>query len=292
MGNKSLRYAALVAFVLALGFWANSGNALPPQAGGGPAPGKLPDILGITTGMPAQQALDLVRAHDAGHTAGYVRMTIPQLYGDRPIMSSMNMATTSGSIEDFVVTLTPPPLEQRVYAVHRSLHVMAQKAALINELVQKYGTTTWDPRPNPQPPQAGGPLTWLFDETGQPVIPANQADRLKMRDCLSLTGQPWNTGQPASNTRRDDAVPGNPRGSVAQPNPAFDPAVHHVCDNVVVVSASLSGSDPNWVMIVDILDWTLQHRAAKVWNDALNAVVQKGAQQQQNNASQQALPKF
>jgi hypothetical protein len=77
-----------------------------------------------------------------------------------------------------------------------------------------------------------------------------------------------------------------------QANPAFDPAVRHVCDNVVVVHAGLTGSEPTWILDVEITDVTIQHRAAKAWNDALNAVVQKGAQQQRKDASKQALPTF
>jgi hypothetical protein len=273
MDKTFWRYAIVSALGLALTFTAHSGNARPQAAGAGAA--HLPDILGITTGMPAQQALGLIRAHDAGHTAYYVRMTIPQLYGNRPIVSSMNMATTSMSIEDFFVMLTPPPLEQRVYDVHRTLHVMAPRASLANQLQQQYGAQVWAPGPNP--PNANT-WTWLVDETGQPVNPSNQQDKYKMRDCLALTGQTWNTGQPAPNTRRDDPVQGNPRSGLVQPNPAFDPAVHHVCDNVVVVYATLAGAEPNWVMNIDIVDASLQHRAAKAWNDALNAIVQKGSQ--------------
>ena len=292
MGNKSLRYAALAALILALAFGAHSGTALQPQPAGGPGPGQLPDILGITTGMPAQQALDLLRAHDPGHTVAYVRWTIPQLYGDRPIMSSMHTADTG--TESFGVALTIPPLEQRVYIVGRTLHVNAPRAALVNELLQKYGAVTWDPRPKAPPPQAAGPnWFWLFDESGQPVNPQNQADRYKLRDCLGLTGQAWGTGDPAGNTSNGgQVVQGNLRTAVVQANPAFDPDVHHVCDNVVVVHAGIGGSEPTLIMDVEITDVTIQHRAAKAWNNALNAVVQKGAQQQRKDASKQALPTF
>jgi hypothetical protein len=292
MGKKSLGYVVLAALILALAFGAHSGTALQPPPAGGPGPGTLPDILGITTGMPAQQALDLLRAHDPGHTAAYVRWTIPQLYGNRPIMSSMNTADTGTEVFD--VRLTIPPLEQRVYRVERVLHVTAPRAALVNELLQKYGAATWDPRPNAPPPQAAGPnLFWLFDETGQRVDPPNMADKYKMRDCLGLTGQAWGTGEPAVNTSNGgQVVQGNARGAVVQANPALDPDVHHVCDNVVVVHAGLTGSEPTWILNVEITDATIQHRAAKAWNNALNAVVQKGAQQQRKDASKQALPKF
>ena len=134
MGKKSLGYVVLAALILALAFGAHSGTALQPPPAGGPGPGTLPDILGITTGMPAQQALDLLRAHDPGHTAAYVRWTIPQLYGNRPIMSSMNTADTGTEVFD--VRLTIPPLEQRVYRVERVLHVTAPRAALVNELLE------------------------------------------------------------------------------------------------------------------------------------------------------------
>jgi hypothetical protein len=289
MGNKSLRYAALAAVILALGFAVHPGNARPPQAAGGPAPGKLPDILGITTGIPAQQALDLLRAHDPGHTVVYGRWTIPQMYGDKTLVGEINTVTSRADL--IAVSLTPPPLEQRVYGIHRQLRVMAPRAGLVNELLQKYGAQVWAPGPLPPNPNT---WTWLFDETGQPVIaPSNQADRYKMRDCVSQS-QGWDVGAPLEQIASSVDTTTHPYShpTVVQAVPMLDPAVHHVCDNVVIVSAELGGSEPNWIMDVRIADFTMQHRAAKVLNDTLNAMVQKGAQQQQNNASQQALPKF
>jgi len=292
MANKLLKYAALavLALGLALGFGAHSGNARPPQAAA-PGSGKLPDVLGITTGMLAQQALDIMRAHDVGHTVDYVRITIPQLYGNRPVMSSMNTPYTGTDV--IYVMLTMPPLQQRVYTVSRTVHVMASQAAIVNELLQKYGTHVSDQffRPIPQPQNAAG-FRWLFDETGQVVDPPNQTDKLKMQNCINSTGTIWGTGAPASNTVRDDVIQQNPRTAVVPVNPLFDPAVPHLCDNLVVVHAAIGGAAPNFTLEVDITDVTIQHRAAKVWNDQLNAIVQKGSQQQINNASQQSLPKF
>jgi hypothetical protein len=289
MRNKSLGYAALVALTLALIFGAHRGIAQPPQAAGGPAPGNLPDILGITTGISAQQALDLLRAHDPGHTVVYGRWTIPQMYGDKNLVGEINTATSR--TDNISVLLTPPPLDQRVWAVHRVLRVMAPRAGLVNELLQKYGAHVWAPGPNP--PNANT-WTWLVDETGQPVnAPSNQADKYKMRDCVSQS-QIWEIGAPLDQSASSVDTTTHPYShtTVVQAVPSLDPAIHHVCDNVVMVYATLSGSEPNWIMDVRITDYTMQHRAAKVLNDTLNAIVQKGSQQQRTNASQQALPQF
>jgi hypothetical protein len=274
MGNKSLRYAALAALVLAFGLWAHSGDARPPQSTG-PASGKLPDILGVTTGISAQHALDLLREHDVGHTVVYGRWTIPQMYGDKNLVGEINTATSR--TDRISVLLTPPPLEQRVYAVHRQLRVMAPRAGLVNELLQKYGAQVWAPGPNP--PNANT-WTWLFDETGQPVnAPSNQADRYKMRDCI-IQSQGWDVGAPLEQIASSVDGTTHPylHPTVVQAVPLLDPAVHHVCDNIVIVSAELGGSEPNWIMDVRIADFTMQHRAAKMLNDRLNAIVQKGSQ--------------
>jgi hypothetical protein len=82
MRNAFLRNTALAALVLMVGLGAHLRSTIPAQA---PAPtaaagGPSPDILGIRPGMPPQQALDLLRAHDPGHNVALSQFTIPWLY--------------------------------------------------------------------------------------------------------------------------------------------------------------------------------------------------------------------
>src|ERR1700681_1688986 len=149
MRNAFPRYAALVALVLAVGLGAHLRGASPAQpqaqapAAGGSA---LPDILGIRTGMTAQQAYDLLKGIDPGHTVVVEQWTIPQLYADKPIIFSMNPATT-GADNQIMVSITLPPNPQVVWRVHRSIgRFTSTKPNVLKTLFDKYGTP-WNPNP-------------------------------------------------------------------------------------------------------------------------------------------------
>jgi hypothetical protein len=61
---------------------------------------------------------------------------------------------------------------------------------------------------------------------------------------------------------------------------------------VGVNNGTVGDNELNFSLDFLISDYSIQQRAAFALNDALNAVVTKGAQQERNNAQQQSVPKF
>ena len=265
-------------------------------------PPKLPDILGITTGMAPQEAYKLLKEHDPGHTVALQQWTIPQLYGDKPITLIMNAANTGREV--MFLQLTLPPMPQAVWEIHRDIPQFTSTTQnVINSLVQKYGNP-WTPYSVPgSPPSNPGAMQWLFDQQGNPVpSPTTQADSLAMTTCIGQTMQIWymafgNLPTPAGSATSNSLVPGNPRTSTQTLPPPFDPGKNMLCNNLILVKALINGGvvqpgDLRFTLSIQIDDFGLQHRTGIALNDQLNAIVSKGAQQERNNAQQQAVPKL
>jgi hypothetical protein len=290
-----LRYAFLVAFVLFVGAGINSrGVAQTAQ----PAPaGKLPEILGITTGMTPQQAYDLLKDHDPTHMVALRQTTIPQLYGDKLITHAMNPMNT-GTEDRMQVALTMPPNPQLVWMIHRIIGPFpATTPNVLNSIYQKYGTP-WNPTPNSQPNP--GSMQWFFDEQGHPLQITTPAAILAMKNCQAGPMSPWlGDSQPAP---QDYSGPGavekgGSRATVMPMPPVFDPSKNPQCNNIIFVRATINGGavragDLQFYLDITISDTTLQHRTFMTLNEALNNIVQKGAQQENNKAQQQAVPKL
>jgi len=306
MRNVFPRYAALVALVLAVGFGAHLRGATPapPQAQTPAAGGSaLPDILGLHTGMTAQQAYDLLKAYDPGHTVTLSQWTIPQLYADKPIILDMTPANT-GPDNMIDVTITQPPNPQVVWQIRRSIgRFTSTKPNVLKTLFDKYGTP-WNPNPGQPVNSDLGELYWFFNEQGKPVNPPTApADVLAFKNCLNSVMGPWYSswvGWPSSNPAgqtSNSVAQGTPRTTVEPMPPAFDPSKNLQCNNLIRVHAEVNGgvvrdNDLTFFMELDIADFTAQHRTNMALNDKLNAIVQQGAQQQRNNASQQSVPKL
>ncbi len=302
MRNVYLRYALLVALILALGFGAHSGAARQPQTAGGPAPGKLPDILGLTTGMPLQQAIDLMKAHDPAHMVKISQWIIPQAFGEKPVTHHLSTATT-GEDDTLDVDITLPPQPQVVWKIHRAIGNVNQFTStltnVLNGLYQKYGMP-WNP--NPGLPLGTGDLQWWFNEQGQPANPTAPADIFTRKGCqntmmqewtiISGSGQDLNPGQSPNaplEVHRFD-----PRGGIVNLPASYDPAKNPQCDHLVFVETAINGgaNDLKFSMQFWIYDYPLQHRSSIPLNDMLNAAVQRGIQQQQNDLSKAPLPKL
>jgi hypothetical protein len=99
-----------------------------------------PDIIGIRPGMPVQDALKLLRAHDPNAYLTIGQATIPEL-GPKPAPSLLHLA-----IEDYdiiAVHIALPPNEQVVWGVARRLRFPRGKGllrdAVVATLREKYG---------------------------------------------------------------------------------------------------------------------------------------------------------
>jgi len=294
-----LRYGTLAALVVALGLAAHPGAAGQPQTAGGPAPGKLPDVLGITTGMPMQQAIDLMKAHDPRHQVIIRQLVIPQAFGDKPVTYQISTATT-GEDDTLDVDVTLPPQPQVVWQIQRVIggrnRFTSTLANLDKSLYQKYGTP-WNPNP-PLPLNPKG-LQWFFTDQGRPVNPTARPDIDALKTCQNTVMQGWVILAPATtgtaesgNAVMVDRVP--LRGGIVKMPPAFDPARNPQCNNLIDVHTEIDGSDQDLLFAVHFLidDYPLQHRTAQALNDILNAVVQRGIQQQRDADSKRPLPKL
>jgi hypothetical protein len=294
-----LRNAGLIGLILAVCFVAYQGAAAPPQV---PAAGgtRLPDILGITPGMAPQQAYEILKAHDPGHTVALTQWTVPQIYGDKPI--TLGMSTANTGMEALYVALTMPPNAQVVWQIHRQVpQFTSTKTNVLNSLYQKYGTPFNTDFPGPRNTNQGG-LHWYFDRQGHPLNPTTQQEFVAFRNCLSASEGPWFIGFlgiPSSNWggTTNTVAPGGVRNMIEEVPGGYDPSKHTECSNVIHVQVSVNGgtvrdNELNFNLDFMISDYNMQHRAAYALNDALNTIVAKGAQQERNNASQQSLPKF
>jgi hypothetical protein len=295
MPNATARHAANIVFVLVVVLGASSGAIAqtPAPAAGGNGP----DILGITTGMSPQQAYEILKAHDPGHVVALQQITIPQLYGDKPITHAMN-PTTTGQADKILVLLTMPPNQQVVWQVHRQLGPFsATTSNVLNSMYQKYGMP-WNPNPN-SPPIPGN-MQWFFDRQGHLVKITSPADVLAMKNCLAGPMTPWyGDYQPVAGefAATDTLQNGGPRASVMPMPPVYDPSKNPQCNNMIYVRATVNGgsvrdSDLQFYLDITMSDITVQHRSFMTLNDALNNIVQKGAQQEHDNAQQQTVPKL
>jgi hypothetical protein len=298
MPKGYLRNAGFLGFILAVSLVAYQGAAAPPQA---PAAGSspLPDILGLRTGITAKEAYDLLKAYDPGHTVTLEQWTIPQLYGDKPVIFSMNPATT-GPDNQIVVSITLPPNPQVVWHVHRAIgRFTSTKPNVLNTLFQKYGTP-WNPDPGQPVNSNVGILNWFFDEQGKPVNRTSPADVLALKNCMNSVMSPWNMpGLPTAQggLTNNTVTQGYPRTTVEPMSPIYDPSANPQCNNLIFVRAQVNGGivrddDLTFYMDLTISDYTLQHRTNMALNDKLNAIVQGGAQRERENASKQSVPKL
>jgi hypothetical protein len=294
-----LRYGALAALVVALGLAAHPGAAGQPQTAGGAAPGKLPDVLGTTTGMPIQQAMDLMKAHDPGHNVIIRQWLIPQAFGDKPVTYQISTATT-GEDDTLEVDVTLPPQPQMVWQIQRVIggqnRFTSTLANVDKGLYQKYGMP-WNPNP-PLPLNPKG-LQWFFTEQGRALNPTARPDIDALKACQNTVMQPWAILAPGTGGTEESGkavqvyhVP--PRGGIVKMPPAFDPAKNPECNNLIYVQTGIDGSDDDMRFAVhfSIDDYPLQHRTAQALNDMLNAVVQRGIQQQRDADSKRPLPKL
>ena len=293
-----LRYGALAALVVALGLAAHPGAA-GQQTAGGPAPGKLPDVLGITTGMPMQQAMDLMKAHDPGHGVIIRQWLIPQAFGDKPVTYQISTATT-GEDDTLEVDVTLPPQPQVVWQIQRVIggrnRFKSTLANVDNSLYQKYGMP-WNPNPllplNPKDQQ------WFFTEQGRALNPTARADVDALKACQNAVMQPWTILAPGiagagEGWKAVQVYHVPPRGGIVKMPAAFDPAKNPQCNNLIYVHTGIDGSDEDLRFAVhfSIDDYPLQHRTAQPLNDILNAVVERGIQQQRDADSKRPLPKL
>jgi hypothetical protein len=249
-------------------FGAFQGAAARPQATGA----KLPDLVGFTTGMPAQQVYEMLKAVDPGHTVALTQTTIPQLYGDKPVAVGMNPATEDFNKEAINVSLTLPPAPQVAWQVaHHIGQFTSTRKNVYNSLVQKYGQPWAADRP--ADPYVLSGLNWYFDEQGHQLSVPDPQALLAFKNCTGqFFGPAYNYadggGYLANNATTNIVNPNRPRTSVFALPPAWDPATHPQCVNVIKLTVTVTANagpapDAAGTFSMDFVmtDPTIQHRA-------------------------------
>lgn len=251
------------------------------QAAGGP-----PDILGIRLGMTPQQAFDLLKQIDPAHVAAADQMTIPELYGDRPVTFGLT-TTTTGTNDQIFVNLTLPPAPQQVWQVRRTLSNFSVTADnLLASLQQKYGN-------EPFHSGLGGPteIDWFFDQQWRPVNPTDPAGSFALKNCMGQQLNPMSVTPTAVVGSATPVVHSVPHTAPIQIPPVFDPDTPSKCQGLVWVHA-IASPGTYASLDVTISDFTLQHVAAKTYANAVNAVVTQQQQKADRALQQQAAPRL
>ncbi|MBS0378340.1 MAG: hypothetical protein JSS29_07630 [Proteobacteria bacterium] len=248
--------------------------------------GSPPDILGVHTGMAPQEAYETLRGIDPGHNVALNQLTVPELYGERPVTFAMT-PTTTGSNDQVLVSLTLPPQPQQVWQVHRLLIGFAGTLEnLTGALHQKYGDQPFNSGIGGNPA-----IDWFFDAAGSPVRPTDPAGVLALKNCMNAQLQPFNVTPTATTGSSANLIHGVSHTTPLQFPPSFDPAANPQCQNLVWVHAVVLGG-ANASLEVTISDYTLQHRTAKAYSEAINAAVNRGQQAAQQKLQQQGAPKL
>jgi hypothetical protein len=243
-----------------------------------------------------------MKAHDPAHSVIISQGRVPQAFGEKPFTYEMSTATT-GEDDTLDVEITFPPQPQVVWAIHRTIgsrnHFTSTLTNVLSGLYQKYGMP-WNP--NPPLPLNQSFQQWFFNDQGRPVNPTTQADIFAMKGCKNTVLQQWSIfgNTPHNVPGSGTAVQVNnsaPRNSIVKMPAAFDPTKNPQCNNLVYVQTEINGGNANqndlrFAIQFWIYDYPLQHRTSIPFNEMLNAAVQRGIQQQQNDLSKAPLPKL
>jgi hypothetical protein len=243
------------------------------------AQGALPDIIGIRPGMPVQEALKILRAHDPKAPLTLGQATLPEL-GSKPAPSLLHLNVGQG-LDIIAVHITLPPNEQVVWGVARKLRFQDGKEMLrdplLTSLRQKYGMETFSNLP--------GGLIWLSSKTQSIDVPT-----MKSQNC---GGNTWEVSGFREGTIQEPQVveAGSPLIAQRFGRPA--------CDNLTAVKVNLdyalgagTGRDEIRTMSISIVDGELADRAKRVTDAAIAKVGQEKSDRERQQRQQQAPPKL
>lgn len=249
--------------------------------------GALPDVLGISPGMPIGEAYRLLKAHDPKGTIRYGQKHVEEMSGKLITHQLLYSPTGSGQDPEIIaVDITVPPSQQTVWRVSRYLRFEPGKepvpATLLTALRQKYGQDVRSTMPQN--------AYWVFDRQGHP---ANRSAGFDVSDCAMNVDRPTLPGI-MDNTVGGDNAPLVPlRVLVMQ---SVIGANRDACHALVYVSAVLSWEGLNTSLVRGITTTVTDIEVLERSQLAANALLQNGAVAQQQrvmkNAKQQPAPVF
>ena len=239
-----------------------------------------PDIAGIRPGMPVQEALAILRAHDPNGRLTFGEATVPQL-GAKAVPTMINLRGADGGLDIITVVLTLPPNPQVVWGVSRQLRFQTGremlKANLVSALRQKYGMEALE---------SGSRLYWFFNDRGGP--PPVDAATLRARNCADST---WMPDLPVDNANESRTVWESGSQMLGIHNGRAP------CDDLTAVKVLLqpaygAGRDEISTMTVLVADGALAGRAQKATQAAIANADAEKQQRQREQRDQQAAPKL
>ncbi|MBS0376994.1 MAG: hypothetical protein JSS29_00800 [Proteobacteria bacterium] len=244
-----------------------------------------PDVLGITPGMPAAAAYEVVKAQDVGHRVKVGQFRIPELLGDKPAVYALTTDTRDPA-NVFYVNLTLPPDAQRVWQVYHQvgpLHITKDQA--LASLVNKYGAKYRSRLPF----TTVGTFRWIFDEQGNlSDMPFSQEGTCQQTaNPINPLGTPI-AGGPADGLQQS-AQPDVQMRTVPH---VYDPAAFPQCQHLVWVDAQIQGNDLTWTITVTVSDFDLEHRSAITLMNFFNDLAGKKRSQDVNQAEHTQVPKL
>jgi hypothetical protein len=246
-------------------------NAAPPPA---ESPVHL-DVDGISPGMPAQEAYNLLKARNPRIRIGVGQNQV-QVVSDKPIPLTMAAEVMDPAAPEVITLwLTTPPRPQVVWAIGRVLEYDPKqplsKDNVLASLRQKFG----------QEIQTMGPTTfWAFDEHGA------RANEATMRNLNCMNVSRWNLTV---------AAPQGPSFPAITPIICSPPVQLTPCDAVVEVKATLlgPGTTPYVNRIVVLMsDLPLAYGSQRAYQAYLAHAGDAKAREEREKAKQRTAPKF
>jgi hypothetical protein len=272
---------------------AQAGRAMPVQVPAAPAGGidssKMPDVVGIHLGMPAQEVVDKLKPlfpsgiGDHGLHPTYAKFGhapgaafISTLYGHEDNCGNNECA------EFITVVFNTPPNKQIAVGIDRSLTFQEGKRptpdTMMAALVKKYGPNPYVVTP--------GTIGWAYDEQGQPITPPNGKALVQCAGTVTSGGAGGPTPTNAA-----------PEYGLTGTNPLTQADVADLMRNpcrvgvYVLVSLNVSAQVVN-SLDIKISDNSEATREVIAEQQYLDSVAVGQQQQQLNKAQQVAPPKF
>jgi len=152
-------------------------------------PSKMPDVLGVRLGMPAQEALTILHKTFPND----IYQGIPASFWpstEKPYYGYNLLSKEPGNFKNMSLSFTAPPGPQVIWGVMRmTQHLHINKLTMIAALREKYGkeTTAYNAGGGPTVvtnDAAIGRMIWLYDEKGSRVPQPPSTAFPRQRDVL------------------------------------------------------------------------------------------------------------
>ncbi len=247
------------------------------------------DIVGIKLGMPAQQALDLIKADNPAFNTLLDKRDVDLQFATTRVRSdgpkkqwvfaiqSTTAPNETGGAESIQADLTLPPTTQVIEYLSRGVTFPKNATPTVDNVIaglkKKYGAPTWS-----QP--IGSPeLHWVFDAQGQLLTEAQMRKLGAGGGCNPVEGTPL-IDPPASGYRGKQSV------TMVECEKAGVTAVK------AEINPTTTGGSMAGVLTVSMTSIPLLYNAVNATNVALDDLLRKSEEKRRQEADKVATPKL